>query len=437
MRRACLIVCAIVASVGCGPKKPVVTNGASGTDVNSDRRADLLAVSRTNGAPPMSHGLLILPGTLVGLNPANATGVSTYADGTWAARMGDVNRDGYSDFMLGSDSGSGSYDVRVFLGGVQINQQMASLRSPRREDGATGKTMGSAAGDLNGDGFVDVVVVRRWRTVAVHFGSASGLRADPDQTVNLGDTDPIADLRGVGDIDGDGRADVAFVHRIGERDTVRVHRGSPAGIEATHSLEIANVTGGVADRVDVNGDGRGDLVLGAIDTRPGCVHVLLGASGPPTIERLQSVVCSARSGMFATPRVARAGDVDADGNDDIVLFEPGLESLCASTTPVAYRLRVFRGTARGLEAQDSTVIDGPPGGGCAIGVDVTAVGDLHGDGYADLLVGIPASGATAAGQDGPGRIAVYRGSADGLTAGNLRWVDGMAGTQWGLGRFSR
>lgn len=437
MRHACLIVCAAAFIAACGPKKPVVTNGASGTDVNNDRRADLLAVSKTNGTPPMNHGMLILPGTAVGLTANNATGISTYPDGTWAARVGDVNRDGFSDFILGSDTGSGPYDIRVFLGGTTIAQQMASLRSPRREDGTTGKTMGTAAGDLNADGFVDVVVVRRWRTVAVHFGSAAGLRPDPDQTVNLGDTDPIADVRGIGDIDGDGLTDIAFVHRIAERDTVRIHRGTREGINPMPSLEIANVTGGVADRVDVNGDGRGDLVMGAIDARPGCVHVLLGASGPPTIERLQSVVCSVRDGMFATPRVARAGDIDADGTDDIVLFEPGLESLCATTTPVAYRLRVFRGTTRGLEAQDSTVIDGPPASGCSIGVDITAIGDVHGDGYADVLVGMPASGTTVAGQDGPGRIGLYRGGADGLVAANVRWIDGAPGTQWGLGRFSR
>lgn len=54
-------VCASLALAGCGPSKPVVTNGAGGTDINNDRRSDLLAVSRTNGAAAMPHGLLLFP----------------------------------------------------------------------------------------------------------------------------------------------------------------------------------------------------------------------------------------------------------------------------------------------------------------------------------------------------------------------------------------
>lgn len=433
-----LAMCALLGA--CAPYKPVVTNGASGTDINNDRRADLLAVSRSNGTAAAPHGALLMPGGSLGLSAGNATGISTYSDGTWAARLGDVNNDGFADFMLGSDSGSGPYEVRVFLGGVAtVSQQVAQLRSPRREDTNAGKSMGSAAWDINHDGFMDVVVVRRWRTVAVHFGSATGLAADPDQMLPLGDVDPIADVRGVGDIDGDGFAEVAFVHRVAERDIVRVHRGTTAGLETTAALEIVGVTGGVADRVDVNGDGRSDLVVGAIDGASGCVHTFAGglATALSMRNRAASECASRLTGTFGPPRLLRAGDTNADGVEDILLFEPGLASECAGGAAVSFRVRLFKGTRSGLEPRDAVAIQGPSTTACTIGVDATAVGDVHGDGYADIVVGVPSAGASVAGVDGDGRLLVYRGGPEGLRADGVRIVDAPEGSGWGLGRFAR
>lgn len=437
--RSLVSMCVISTALSCAPFKRVVTDGTSGVDINNDHHADLIAVSRTNGTMTEPHGALILPGSLSGYLPSNASGIATFADGTWGARVGDVNHDGFSDFILGSDSGSGPYEVRVFLGGAMtITQQTLLLRSPRREDGTTGKTMGTAAWDVNGDGIHDVVIVRKWRTVAVHFGSATGLRAEPDQTLQLGDTDPIADLRGVGDIDGDGRAEVAFVHRINGKDTIRVHRGSATGLEMTPALELANVTGGVADRVDVNGDGRSDLVVGAIEGSGGCINVYAGEPNALTTPRPAGSVCGSRlNGVFAAGRVMRAGDTNADGYEDVMLFEPGLASECASGALVAFRVRLFKGTQHGLESRDSVAVNGPTADNCAIGEDALAVGDVQGDGYSDVVVGVPSYRATSAGADGDGRVVLYRGGPDGLRSDAFRMTDAPVGSGWGLGRFAR
>jgi hypothetical protein len=426
-----------VAAAGCGPRKPVVTDGASGTDINGDRRADLVAVSNTNGAAAAPHGVLLLPGSSTGLTEENAVGISTYADGTWAARVGDVNRDGASDFIVGSSSGNGTYDVRVFLGGATVQEQTARLRSARTEDGTAGRSLGGAAGDLNADGFADVVVVRRERTVSLHLGSAMGVPAQPVASLPLGDSEPIVDVRALGDTDGDGRSELALLHRAADgTSTVRVHRGAAGGIDPTPAFTIAGVSGGVAERVDVNRDGVFDLVTGAIAERPGCLHAFTGAPGGLSSARESSSDCQARPGTFAPPRVLRAGDVDADGFDDVMLFEAGLQSECATGTPVSFRVRVFRGTNRGLWPTDSSVVDGPSAVGCVLGLDASALGDVNADGYADVVVGQPTARSATVGQDGPGRLLLYLGTEEGLGR-RLRISEGRMGTSWGLGRFAR
>lgn len=437
--RTCMLVCVcLFSTVGCAPYKPVVTNGASGTDVNNDRRADLFTVSRSNGSAATPHGMLIFPGSNLGYSVNNTAAISTYEDGTWAARVGDVNRDGFADFIVGSDSGSGSYDVRVFLGGATITQQQGNLRSSRVADRSAGKTMGAAAWDVNGDGAPDVVIVRNWRTVAVHFGRASGLGSDPDQTLNLGDTDPISDVRGVGDLDGDGFAEVALLHRIGDRDTLRIHRGTATGLDEAVALEIANVTGGVADRVDVDGDAQPDLVLGAIDGMAGCVHTIAGTRGPLSLGRMTTSECSARgAATLGAGRVLRAGDTNADGVEDVIVFEPGSAAACAGGAPMAFRVRLFKGTASGLEPRDAVTIDGPAANDCAIGVEATWIGDVHGDGYADIVIGVPSYRGLVPGMDADGRVYLYRGGPEGLRADGARTMDAPAGSGWGLGRFAR
>jgi hypothetical protein len=423
-------------SLGCGPQRPVVTNGSAGTDFNNDRRADLIAVSRTNGPAGMNHGLLLFPGSVVGLSNTNPAGLSTYVDGTWAARVGDVNRDGFSDFIVGSDSGSGPYEVRVFLGGATITQQTAPMRSPRMDDGSTGKSQGSAAGDVNGDGAPDALVVRRWRIFSLHFGAASGLSSTPDQWLPLGDSEPITDARGVGDLDGDGFGEVAVTHRVGLIEVVRLHRGSATGLDPAVMFELSGVVGGVSDTVDVNGDGRADLVVGAMEGRPGCLHVWAGRVGALALAETSASECAMRTGTFMPPRVIRAGDINADGADDVLLFEAGASLSCASTTPGAYRMRLFHGSPRGLESREHSVVDGPAATLCVVGVDATGVGDLNADGYADVIVGLPSANSATIGQDGPGRLHVYLGGGDGVGP-RLRIVEGRPGTTWGLGRFAR
>jgi len=137
----------------------------------------------------------------------------------------------------------------------------------------------ASAGDINGDGYADVVVgagrVGGFAgRVYLYLGGASGLSTTPAATLmgvtgvdgNLGSS-----VAGVGDLDHDGYADLAaFSYNTTLGGRVRVYRGSASGLVTSGATLIAAPDGassgfGSALRGagDVNGDGVADLVISA------------------------------------------------------------------------------------------------------------------------------------------------------------------------------
>jgi hypothetical protein len=121
-----------------------------------------------------------------------------------ATVIGDFNRDGHSDFAIPSDH---SVDVLLGMGGCQFQ--------PMTEYPLTGVVKALVSGDVNGDGFPDLVA-------ATNDGTISLLLAGPDGAFHVvpfsvGDT-PGFEGGGslvVGDVTGDGKADIVFVPAVG------------------------------------------------------------------------------------------------------------------------------------------------------------------------------------------------------------------------------
>ena len=391
-----------------------ISVGTAG-DVNGDGYSDVIVGAPAYHNPEGDEGrVFVYHGSAAGLSAtANWTAESDQVNaffGISAGTAGDVNGDGYSDVIVGAlfynngeDDEGGAF---VYHGSAEGLSATADWTAESDQASAQFGTSVGTAGDVNGDGYSDVIVgadrygngQSREGRAFVYHGSATGLSATADWTAE-GDQAGAefgSSVGTAGDVNGDGYSDVivgAYLYDNGETDEGRafVYHGSATGLSVAADWTAESDQAGarfghsVATAGDVNDDGYSDVIAAELPSRAFVYHgsaTGLSATASWTAEGEQTDGGDGYSAARFTTSVGTAGDVNGDGYSDVIVGASGYDN---GETDEGGAF-VYNGSAAGLSVTANWTAESDQAG-AQFGRSVGAAGDVNGDGYSDVIVG--------------------------------------------------
>ncbi|MDB4931011.1 MAG: hypothetical protein JWM10_3495 [Myxococcaceae bacterium] len=346
---------------------------------------------------------------------------------SWILGIGDVNGDGRWDFAESVNRG-----IYVHSGGEAVGAEPRFIPT-----GARSERFVVGVGDVNGDGYADLLADAGGGATALYQGGRGGLPTSPTAVIPEPDGPAVGSttIAALGDVNGDGFADVALGPGSAESPArlTYLYLGGPAGLRPSSSYRCSGAaTTGCNVRVealgDVNGDGYADVGVRSTGPRFDQLSIDVsfgGATGPTRSPAAFGTTDTSTHQIVGA--IDRAGDVDGDGYDDILLSRGA-------------GLALHRGSATGTEATSTALLTFSRAyAGATRGCTGRGLGDIDGDHFGDIAMicayrtdYFPSSPEVLAFS-----VTVYRGGVGGLSWERSAELSLAPASYWGLSVASR
>ncbi len=382
------------------------TASASGSVTRVEVSLDGGAYTTATGTDSWSYQLPVGPATwrdgtqhTIAVRSVDSEGNHSEA-GTIHVRKGnnkDINGDGYADLVVGGPGYGPDAAGRVYLfysGGID---RMSATTASDADSFITGEAdnfFGTTAnlGDVNGDGFADLVVDTYWsgRVYLFYSDGTNGISATTVNEANSSITGlPNSGFRrsvSLGDVNGDGYNDLVVAPY-----SDRVYLFYSDGISGITTTLAANANtiiigesgfGSSVSQGDVNGDGYTDLVVGATSSDRVYLFYSEGTNGiSATAATDADITITGESGTLFGSSV-NFGDVNGDGYLDLAISAPGYNSGIGRVY-LFYSEGASGISATTASTDANTSITGVISNSSSCSM---SYGDVNGDGFSDLAI---------------------------------------------------